>query len=219
MSLLSASLRVTVSRLIFCFVALSTGKPLARLQNSASATCRFKNIFIFDVGRCARSTVRGREHSLTCRPLWYGSRGDNQCDAAKIPHLTHKGWFPFFGWGITRNGFSMACRASATCSSSGHVASAAVGERLTPTVILPMSMSIRVSLSSWVPAAAASFSAARVVLLVLPVPQPQLMVVRCVWCGRMWSEEGGVAAYVSTPKKEDHRNRWSRFYTMCNKSP
>ena len=64
MSLLSASLRVTVSRLIFCFVALSTGKPLARLQNSASATCRFKNIFIFDVGRCARSTVRGREHSL-----------------------------------------------------------------------------------------------------------------------------------------------------------
>ena len=132
--------------------------------------------------------------------------GTTNVDAAKIPHLTHKGWFPFFGWGITRNGFSMACRASATCSSSGHVASAAVGEGLTPTVILPMSMSIRVSLSSWVPAAAASFSAARVVLLVLPVLQPQLMVVRCVLCGRMWSEEGGVAAYVSTPKKEDHRN-------------
>jgi hypothetical protein len=51
------------------------------------------------------------------------------------------------------------------CSLSGHVASAAVGEGLTSTVILPMSMLLRVALSSWVPAAAASFSAARVVLL------------------------------------------------------
>jgi hypothetical protein len=46
--------------------------------------------------------------------------------------------------------------------------------------ILPMSMLIRVALSGWVPAAAASFLAAKVVLLVLPAPQPQLMVVRCV---------------------------------------
>jgi hypothetical protein len=38
-------------------------------------------------------------------------------------------------------------------------------------------------LSICVPAAAASFSAARVVLLVLPTPQPQLMVVRCVLFG------------------------------------
>jgi len=101
-------------------------------------------------------------------------------DAEKILHSPHKGWSKFFGWGITRNRFSMACWASATCSSSGHVASAAVDEGLTSTVILPMSMLIRVALSSWVPAAAASFSAARVVLLVLPAPQPQLMVVRCV---------------------------------------
>jgi hypothetical protein len=43
-----------------------------------------------------------------------------------------------------------------------------------------MSMLIRVALSGWVPAAAASFLAAKVVLLVLPAPQPQLMVVRCV---------------------------------------
>jgi hypothetical protein len=35
-------------------------------------------------------------------------------------------------------------------------------------------------LSICVPAADASFSAARVVLLVLTAPQPQLMVVRCV---------------------------------------
>ncbi len=105
--------------------------------------------------------------------------GTTNVDAAKIPHFKHKGWSAFFGWGITRNGFSMACRSSATCSSSAHVLSAAMGEGLTPTVILPMNMLIRVALSGWVPAAAASFSAARVVLLVLPVPQPQLMVVRC----------------------------------------
>ena len=45
-----------------------------------------------------------------------------------------------------------------------------------------MSMLIRVALSGWVPAAAASFLAAKVVLLVLPAPQPQLMVARCVVC-------------------------------------
>ena len=89
--------------------------------------------------------------------------GTTDVDAAKISHFTHKGWSVFFGWGITRNGF--ACQASVMCSLSGHVASAAVGEGLTSTVILPMSMSLRVALSSWVPAAAASFSAARVVLL------------------------------------------------------
>ena len=127
--------------------------------------------------------------------------GTTNVDAAKIQHSTHKGWSAFFGWGITRNGFSMACRASATCSSSGHVASAAVGEGLTSTVNLPMSVSIRVAMSSWVPEAAASFSATRVVLLELPAPQPQLMVVQCVCllclcvgvrcvCG---IEEGGVA--------------------------
>ena len=79
MSLISASLRVTVSQLIFCFVALFADDVMVIPQNSASTTCRFKNIFIFNVGRCARSTVRGREHSLTCRPLWHGYRGDNQC--------------------------------------------------------------------------------------------------------------------------------------------
>ena len=111
--------------------------------------------------------------------------GTTNVDAAKIPHSTHKGWSAFFGWGTTRNGFSMACLANATCSSSGHVASAAaVGEGLTSTVILPMSMLRRVALSICVPAAAASFLAARVVLLVLPAPQPQLMVVRCVLFGR-----------------------------------
>ena len=114
-------------------------------------------------------------------------------DAAKIPHLTHKGWFAFFGWGITRNGFLMVCRASATCSLSGHVASAAMGKGLTSTVILPMSILIREALSSWVPAAAASFSASRVVPPGLPAPQAQLMVVWCVLCGCMWREEGGVA--------------------------
>ena len=151
------------------------------MQNSASAACRIVNVFIFNVGRCARSAVRGREHSLTRRPLSIDpGAGTTNGDAAKIPHSTHKGWSTFFGCGTTRNGFSMACLASATCSSSGHVASAAVGEGLTPTVILPMSMSIRVALSSWVPAAAASFSAAWVVLLVLPAPQPQLRVARCV---------------------------------------
>ena len=101
-------------------------------------------------------------------------------DAAKIPHFTHKGWSAFFGWGTTRNGCSMACWARAMCSSSGHVASAAVGKGLTSTVILPMIMSTRVASSSMLSAAATSFSAARVVLLVLPAPQPQLMVVRCV---------------------------------------
>jgi hypothetical protein len=106
-------------------------------------------------------------------------------DAAKIPHFTHKA----LGGGLQETG----CRASATCSSSSHVASAAVGEGLTSTVILPMSMLIRVALSSWVPAAAASFSAARVVLLVLPAPQPQLTVVRCVLCDRMLWSKGGVA--------------------------
>jgi hypothetical protein len=73
--------------------------------------------------------------------------GTTNVDEAKIPHSTHKGWSAFFGWGITRNGFLMAFRASATCSSSGHVASAAVDKGLTPTVILPMRMSIRVALS------------------------------------------------------------------------
>jgi hypothetical protein len=53
-------------------------------RNSASATCRFKNVFIFDVGRCARSAVRVREHSLTRRPLWNRSRGqNNQCGCGK----------------------------------------------------------------------------------------------------------------------------------------
>ena len=79
MSLLSASLRVTFSRLIFFFVALRADKPPGRPCNSASAACHFINVFIFNVGRCARLAVRGREHSLTCRPLWNRSRGDNQC--------------------------------------------------------------------------------------------------------------------------------------------
>jgi hypothetical protein len=57
MSLISASLRDTVSRLIFCFEALIADEPMAIPQNSASATCRFKNVFIFDVGRCARSAT------------------------------------------------------------------------------------------------------------------------------------------------------------------
>jgi hypothetical protein len=79
MSLLSASLRVTFSRLIFFFVALRADKPPGRPCNSASAACHFINVFIFNVGRCARLAVRGREHSLTRRPLWNRSRGDNQC--------------------------------------------------------------------------------------------------------------------------------------------
>jgi hypothetical protein len=36
---------------------LIADEPMAIPQNSASATCRFKNIFIFDVGRCARSAT------------------------------------------------------------------------------------------------------------------------------------------------------------------
>ena len=58
----------------FCFVALCAGKPLGRPCNSASAACHFINILIFNVGHCARSAVRGREHSLTRRPLWNRSR-------------------------------------------------------------------------------------------------------------------------------------------------
>jgi hypothetical protein len=63
-------------------------------------------------------------------------------------------------------------------------------------------------LSSWVPAAAASASAARVLLLVLPVPQYKLMVVRCVVCVRcvcgmcLWDgieEAGWVGFYVVIP--------------------
>jgi hypothetical protein len=51
--LLSASLRLTFFCLIFCFEALIAGEPLGRPWNSASATCRFVNVFIFDIGRCA----------------------------------------------------------------------------------------------------------------------------------------------------------------------
>jgi hypothetical protein len=51
--LLSASLRLTFFGLIFCFEALIAGEPLGRTCNSASATCRFVNVFIFDIGRCA----------------------------------------------------------------------------------------------------------------------------------------------------------------------
>ena len=74
--------------------------------------------------------MRERELSNTLRPLWNGSRGqDNQCvRGKKIPHSTHNRWSLFFGWGPTRNGFSMACRASATCFLSGHVASVNLGE-------------------------------------------------------------------------------------------
>jgi hypothetical protein len=50
------------------------------------------------------------------------------CLRKKIPDSTHNGWSLFFGWGPTRNGFSMACRASATCFLSGHVASVNLGE-------------------------------------------------------------------------------------------
>jgi hypothetical protein len=96
MSILSASLRATVSRLIFCFEAFRAGEPPGRPRNSASANCRFKNVFIFNVGRCARLAVRGREHSLTHRRA-----GTTNVDAAKIPHSPHKGWSAFFGWGIT----------------------------------------------------------------------------------------------------------------------
>ncbi len=110
--------------------------------------------------------------------------------------------------GTTRNGFSMASLADAMCSSSGQVTSAVVGEGLTPTFNLPRSRLRRVSLSSWVPAAAASASAARVLLLVLPVPQYKLMVVRCVVCVRcvsgmcLWDgieEAGWVGFYVVIP--------------------
>jgi hypothetical protein len=59
---------------------------------------------------------------------------------------------------------------------------AATGKGLTFTVILPIRISIREALSSFVPAAAASFSASRVVPLVSPAPQAQLMVARSeVW--------------------------------------
>jgi hypothetical protein len=54
------------------------------------------------------------------------------------------------------------------CSSSGHVASATVGKGLTSTVILPMSISIRVALSSWVPAAAASCGASGITCAAAP---------------------------------------------------
>jgi hypothetical protein len=74
------------------------------MQNSASAACRIVNVFIFNVGRCARSAVRGREHSLTRRPLSIDpGAGTTNGDAAKIPHSTHKGWSTFFGCGTTRN--------------------------------------------------------------------------------------------------------------------
>ena len=96
MSILSASLRATVSRLIFCFEAFRAGEPPGRPRNSASANCRFKNVFIFNVGRCTRLAVRVREHSLTHRRA-----GTTNVDAAKIPHSPHKGWSEFFGWGIT----------------------------------------------------------------------------------------------------------------------
>ena len=83
-SLLSASLRVTVFRPIFFFVALNASVHFTRPCNSTSTGCHFENVFIINVGRCARSAVRGREHSLTRRPLWYGSRGlDNQCGCGK----------------------------------------------------------------------------------------------------------------------------------------
>jgi hypothetical protein len=145
-------------------------------------------------------------------------------DAAILPHFTHKGWSAFFGWGTTRYGCSMACQASATCSSSGHVPSAAVGEGLTPTVNLPMSRLRRVSLSSWVPAAAASASAARVVLLVLPALHLHLMVVWCVVCGRLWRR---VVTYVAQPllgrKSKQHRNsilrKLSTFYLLFSSPP
>ena len=185
MSLISASLRVTFSRLIFFFVALKADKLIVTPQNSTSATCRFKNEFIVDVGRCARLAVCGREHSLTRRPLWSRSRGrDNQCGCGKITAFDAQRVVPVLWVGDYVKRVLEACRASATCSSSGHVTSAAVGEGLTPTVNLPRSRLRRVSLSSWVPAVAASASATRVVLLVLPPLQPQLMVVRCVLCGR-----------------------------------
>jgi len=123
--------------------------------------------------------------------------GTTNVDAANLPHSPHKGWSTFFGWGITRNGFSMACRASAMCSSSGHVALAAVGEGLTPTVILPMSKSMRVAFLIFVPAVAASFSsrgAPGITCAAAPTHGGAVCVfvvsvVRCV-CG---NEEGGVA--------------------------
>ena len=68
MSLLSASLRVTFSRLIFFFVALRADEPPGRPCNSASAACHFINVFIFNVGRCARSTVWNR--SRAGQPMW-----------------------------------------------------------------------------------------------------------------------------------------------------
>ncbi len=73
------------------------------------------------------------------------------------------------------------------CCSSGH--SAAVGVGLSSTVILLMRMSMSNALSSWVPVAAASSSAARVVPLVIPAAALhfQLMVVRCV----VESDSGG----------------------------
>ena len=85
MPLLFASIRVTVSQHIFCFVAFRAEKPPGRSRNSASAAYRIVNVIIFDVGRCARSAVRDREHSLTRRPLWNCSRGrDNQCGCGYI---------------------------------------------------------------------------------------------------------------------------------------
>ena len=184
MFLFSASFHATVSRLIFCFVAFRAGEPPGRPRNSTYAAYWIVNIFIFNVGHCAQSAVGGREHSLYAghSSIDPGAETTNVY-LAKIPHFTHKWWSAFFGWGTTRNRFSMTCLFNATCSLSGHVASAAVGKGLTSTVILPMSMLRRVALSICVPAAAASFSAARVVLLVLPTPQPQLMVVRCVLFG------------------------------------
>ena len=69
MFLLSTSFHATVSRLIFCFVAFRAGEPPGRPRNSASAAYRIVNVFIFNVGRCAQSAVRGKEHSLTHKPL------------------------------------------------------------------------------------------------------------------------------------------------------
>ena len=157
-------------------MSLRVDRKIPHPQFAASKTYSVSSSALAQDWQCVLGNIPLHAGHLAIDP----GAGTTNVDAAKIPHSPHKGWSAFFGWGTTRNGVSMASLADATCSSSGYVASAAVGEGLTSTVNLPRSRLRIVVLSSWVPAATASASAARVVLLVLPAPQPQLMVVRCV---------------------------------------
>ncbi len=118
-----------------------------------------------------------------------GGSGTFRADAGKILQITHNACSAFLGSGMTMNGFSMACRARATCSASGHVEYLGCCHRWEINGQPPHEDIDKYGVWYSVPAVTDSSSAATVFSLVFPALQKKLML---VWEKCYHERRGGI---------------------------